>query len=172
MTWQEKIIRDARDKTVAESIVEAISKLFERDRVLFEIDANERSITHRLGIYLQEKFSDWDVDCEYNKEGNNAKHLCDKIGAAAPDDTDAKTVYPDIIIHKRNNDENNKVIIEVKKAKNSQPNEIDLNKLSILSKRLKYENALFLRLKTGKGGIGVTEFCWVIPGEMDDCVNN
>ena len=160
MTWQEKIIRDARDKNMAKLIVASINRLFERDRVLFEIDANERSITHKLGMYLQENFSEWDVDCEYNREGNNAKYLLNNIGKIDSDDTDGKTVFPDIIVHKRKTSEN-KLIIEIKKTTNHQSRDIDIRKLEGLSMQLNYENALFLRLKAGNDGIGVDEFCWV-----------
>ncbi len=36
------------------------------DRYLLEKGANERAITHRLGLYYQHIFPDWDVDCEFD----------------------------------------------------------------------------------------------------------
>jgi len=48
-------------------VANAISCLLEIDSYLLEIDVNERTITHRLAMYLQEEFEDWDVDCEYNR---------------------------------------------------------------------------------------------------------
>jgi len=162
MTWRYEIIEQAGDKVVAKLILAAIGKLFKRDRALFKVNANERSITHRLGIYLQENFPNWDVDCEYNRNGHEAKYLIDKIVGIAPNDTHGKTVFPDIIVHKRKT-QRNKLIIEVKKTNNRQPNCIDLEKLKGLAKRLNYESALFLRLKAGADGIGVAEFYWVNP---------
>jgi hypothetical protein len=156
----DEIIKQATDKAVAELVVGAIKKLFDRDKDLFEIDANERSITHRLGIYLQERFSEWDVDCEYNRDGHKIKYLEAKFNEVGPADDNGKTIFPDIIVHKRKEDKN-KLIIEIKKASNPLPKCVDIEKLRAISKRLNYENALFLRLTTSKQGIGVAEFCWV-----------
>lgn len=47
----------------------------ERDRHLLTVKANERSITHKLAIYLEPLFPDWDVDCEYNRDGKNSKRV-------------------------------------------------------------------------------------------------
>jgi hypothetical protein len=158
-----EIIERAKDEDMAKLIVCAINKLFEQDQHLFIVDANERSITHRLGIYLQENFLDWDVDCEYNRNGHEVKSIIGDIGCVASNDTEGKTVFPDIIVHRRGTDRN-KLVVEIKKTKNIQKSAIDLEKLKYLSQELKYENALFLRLNTGKDEeIGVTEFCWVYP---------
>lgn len=40
--------------------------LFTHDDYLLSSAANERSITHRLGLYYQSIFKGWDVDCELN----------------------------------------------------------------------------------------------------------
>lgn len=152
------------------------------DRYLLEKDASERSITHRLGLYYQYIFPQWDVDCEFNlnlggpkvisikpkeflramantlgnhygesftaaqsmvfedegvsvedvqslieqlenptleidKEFDVLLHvlkLRDKIGKQV---VIKKTVYPDIIIHERET-ENNFIVIEAKKSSN------------------------------------------------------
>lgn len=73
----------------------------------------ERSITHRLGIYLQENFPSWEVDFEYNRNGHEVKWFIGMIDKAAPKDTEGKTVFPDIIVHNRKMGKN-KLIIEAK----------------------------------------------------------
>ena len=90
--------------------------LLKRDRVLLELDANERSLTHKLAEYLQGEFPDWDVDCEYNRDGDTPKRLL--VQTISTDDTDAHTVFPDIIIHHRNTNDN-LVVIEAKKSSTS-----------------------------------------------------
>src|ERR1700733_3422545 len=50
-----------------ERIRSGLTKLVARDRYLLENGVNERSITHRLGLYCQGLFPEWDVDCEFNK---------------------------------------------------------------------------------------------------------
>jgi len=169
-----EIIEKAKNNDVAIFIVCAIKKLFERDRHLLKVNANERSITHRLAIYLQENFWDWDVDCEYNRNGHEVKRVRDDIGCVASDDTECRTIFPDIIVHRRSSDgrtDENILVVEIKKTTSYQPNDIDLTKLRCLSEQLKYKNALFLRLITGLEEIGVAEFCWVYPNQMENWVN-
>lgn len=54
----------------------AVTRLFEKDNFLLKIDVSERAISHRLGMYLAEKFPLWDVDCEYNRKGLLRKPKC------------------------------------------------------------------------------------------------
>lgn len=63
-----------------------------------ELDVPERPISHRLGFYMQSLFNGYDVDCEYNKhlEGKKEEGI------------------PDIVVHRRKNDENNLLVVEVK----------------------------------------------------------
>ena len=75
--------------------------LRERDKYLLDNNLNERTITHKLATYLQEEFPDLNVDCEYNRLENIVKTLRLPRDRVNWDDTEAKTVFPDIIIHKR-----------------------------------------------------------------------
>jgi len=93
----------------------AIERLNNCDRHLFSADVNERSLTHKLAEYLQQEFQGWNVDCEYNRQGNLPKRLKRLASKSVPqDDTDARTVYPDIIVHLRGTDIN-LLVIEGKK---------------------------------------------------------
>ena len=56
---------------IAELIDNALLQLNRRDRYLLENNANEQSICCRLAIYLQERFPDYNVDCEYNLDCEN-----------------------------------------------------------------------------------------------------
>src|SRR5271156_1841591 len=81
----------------------AIRTLLREDGWLLRYDANERSITHKLAEYLQKEFRDWHVDCEYNLDGHDDSKKLDlppkrNISSA---DTEARTVFPDIIVHCR-----------------------------------------------------------------------
>ena len=53
---------------VLEKIKNAYRKFLKNDFYLLEFDANERSITPRFAIYLEDEFPDYNVDCEYNRE--------------------------------------------------------------------------------------------------------
>lgn len=86
-------------------LVEALVKLYHNDHSLIRRKCCERSIVFRLGHYLvnsMEKY-DLDVDCEYNKRGDDPKSL-----------TKSKYNYPDLIVHKREVNEKNRLVVEVK----------------------------------------------------------
>lgn len=102
-------------KEVQEKIFKAYELLISKDSYLFVVDANERSLTHKFAEYLQEKFKEWNVDCEYNRDGIDKKELQSFKKNISSDDTDAVTVYPDIIIHHRGT-KDNLVVIEAKKT--------------------------------------------------------
>ncbi len=74
-----------------------------QDSFLLKNKVNERSVSHKLGEYLQQQFPDWNVDCEYNKKGDATKIL---DGMAECRDSLTDLVYPDIIVHKRDTNEN------------------------------------------------------------------
>ena len=57
------------------------------------MDANERSLTHKLAEYLQCEFPDWHVDCEYNRHGLDVKRLAIHSWRVKADDTEARTVF-------------------------------------------------------------------------------
>lgn len=111
-----------------EEISAMLDKLYALDCYLLQrkLDVNERTITHRMGIYLQELFPTLNVDCEYNRMGTKtdwgisytegdyfAKTVCLSDGLVSEEDDNGSRVFPDIIIHNRNTAENF-AIIEVK----------------------------------------------------------
>lgn len=96
------------------AVESAIARLFENDAHLLTSGVNERSITHRLAMYLQDEFPDWHVDAEYNRDSSDPKRLGLTPEATESDDLRAVTVYPDIAIHRRGTDQN-LLVIEAKK---------------------------------------------------------
>lgn len=103
---------------VVEKIRAAYSRLILKDDHLFKVDANERSITHKLAEYIQSGFPGWHVDCEYNRNGTDTKRLDTFKKTIESNDTNAVSVYPDIIIHHRDT-KDNLVVIEAKKSSNT-----------------------------------------------------
>ncbi|RTL28096.1 MAG: hypothetical protein EKK47_16710 [Burkholderiales bacterium] len=93
----------------------ALKCLCERDLHLLNVDASERSMTHRLAVHLIEQFPDHDIDCEYNRDGFDVKRLELAERAAKDDDVEAVTVFPDIVVHRRGHNDDNLLVIEVKK---------------------------------------------------------
>jgi len=130
----------------------SLKKLRSLDKKLLEIKVNERTITHKLAVYLQQSFPEFNVDCEYNRdECNEFDDLVKKLelptNNVSWDDTEAKTVFPDIIIHNRGTQEKNLLVIEVKKSSSSISGKVDRNKLIAFTKdHYNYKFGLFLKI--------------------------
>lgn len=142
---------------VQKRVRQAISNLIKYDKYLLE-SVNERSISHRLAIHLGPEFEKWDIDCEYNRDHERIKSVRLDGPDSKTDDTEAKTVFPDIIIHQRGTG-NNLLVIEIKKKKsaNQDSREFDLKKLKAYREDLKYTYTLFLQFSTGNKDIDFKE---------------
>ncbi|KXK27606.1 MAG: hypothetical protein TR69_WS6001000050 [candidate division WS6 bacterium OLB20] len=148
-------------------IITAYQTLLARDGLLLQVDASERSITHKLAEYLQQLLPDWNVDCEYNRtlgEGKLVQLWSEKQEEvlskleSAPTDKRRKflqdildggvSVYPDIIIHHRGTS-NNLAVIEAKKSSSTID---DSEKLQayINDERLNYQFAFKVILPAGR----------------------
>ena len=123
---------------VVRRLHKAYGVLAKQDLQLLELDANERSITHKLAEHLQVEFHEWHVDCEYNRDGGQPKrvHLAYSVPA---DDTDAVTVFPDIVVHHRDT-QDNLLVIEAKKSSSVQQSQ-DEEKLAAYVADLGYRYA-------------------------------
>ncbi len=147
------MIEHPSEQAIKDKVRNAIQRLLDRDRFLLEKEVNERSISHRLAMYLQNEFGDeWDVDCEYNRNHDITKKLTIHPKRVQINDTNATTVYPDIIVHRRGTHDNNLLVIEMKKLTNlrEEAKEFDLNKLCAFREvEYHYQYALYLQLKTG-----------------------
>lgn len=153
----DSISRDAVEQKLKDAI-----KLFEdQDKYLLTEDINERSITHKLAEYLKQQFQGWDVDCEYNRNVGQVKKLenlekeikKNQSAESLARDTQGRTVFPDIIVHKRgrgHEDKGNLLVIEVKKSSSSVSEEHDLKKLQGYKEELGYQYAVFLKAEVGK----------------------
>lgn len=135
-------------------VVLAAQRLLDNDAHLLAVDANERSITHKLAEHLQPEFPDWHVDCEYNRDGDKSKRLHLPGENAGSEDSDGSTVFPDIIIHRRGTTEN-LVVIEAKKKSNPTGPEADMVKLAAFKKELGYSLSVSILFSTGSR-IGAT----------------
>lgn len=87
---------------------EALNTLVARDANLLDGDASEWSVAHRLAIYLEELLPGWNIDCEFNRQGDSA----DPKAVA-----DGSHVRPDIVVHHRGRVDraHNLLAVELKK---------------------------------------------------------
>lgn len=152
----------------------AVNKLFKNDNYLLHSNANERSISHKFAEYLQQEFPEWDVDCEYNRDLHGKIKKIDDWGnryleEPKADDSDAKTVYPDIIIHQRNS-RNNLLVIEIKKSSNPDQGKSDIKKLKMFIEKnggLNYHYGLFINFKVNRDSC-IKSWKWLPPEIFGD----
>ena len=131
-------MRKYSELEVKKKVEIALGMLLKNDSFLLEHDVNERSISHKLAEYLQQLFPDYNVDCEYNKRGEDIPKTIQKYWEKLKNDN--PLVYPDIIVHRRSTDDN-LLIIEAKNSSNGSRKERDYDLIKLkayLSKGDKY----------------------------------
>ena len=114
-----------------DKVVSALAEFYAQETYLLEKDLGERTLTHRLAVHLERQFEGWDVDCDYDRLGERTLRL-PKGSIVSTDDHLGKSVYPDIVVHRRAVPEN-LLAVEVRKASNHQPPEHDRHKLRALT---------------------------------------
>lgn len=144
---------------VETAINESIDQLLRSDSELLYIDANERSISHRLALYIEPFFHGWNVDCEFNRNHDDPKRLDIQRRNIRSDDVQATTVFPDIIVHRRGTDQN-LMVVEMKKTTSTEDDGYDLGKLDAFKNQLGYQYAVFIKLQTGRQA-GIENIQWV-----------
>lgn len=108
-----------------EIIDKCIQLLYQHDNNLIQRRGMERSISFRLALYLNDAIGgiEWlqglNLDMEYNKNRVNPKRTPRR----------PKGVQPDLIIHKRGNNDANNLVVEIKGWWNDEPRSIDRIKL-------------------------------------------
>ena|SRR5690606_2798398 len=156
------------DEKVIGILEDAIKQFQAEDSWLLDNNLSEQSMSHKLAEHIQKHFVEYnyDVDCEYNGDVDNESGrkrisflLCRlaEIGLLSSptgpleDELIQRAVFPDIIVHKRGNNENNLLVIEVKKSSSSVPFHFDQLKLQAYTStenenHLNYQLGVFLEL--------------------------
>lgn len=149
-----------KQKNAHEIVTSAFLKVCIFDQHLLDVVANERSVTHRLAVYIELeiaaslKYKKFHVDCEYNRSNNEPKRLHDFKRNIASDDTKGVTVYPDLIVHERGT-KNNLIVIETKldryglSCDEDSACTCDRCKLRVYKNELEYKYAFFIVFPTG-----------------------
>lgn len=143
MTWTDSLRASCRgDGALAESVIQGVQALLDRDAYLLWADVYERTVTHRFAVYVEQEFLGGDVDCEYNRDGHDPK----EIAFGSGDDAEhGSRVFPDVIVHKRGTADN-LVVFKVKKSNNPEPDDRDFKKLRGYCHQLGDQHGFFVRL--------------------------
>lgn len=102
-------LSDITKEVIISGFQEAIKKLIKNDKELLDKGASERCLQFRLACYLKEFLGYLEkekiyIDIEYNRDGKDVKT-----------NIQGNTIYPDIILHERGNNNNNIFYCEIKK---------------------------------------------------------
>lgn len=150
-------------------VVKAIEEFYAREGLLFDKDLGERALTHRLAVYLERQFDGWEVDCDYNRLGERLLTMPHGT-IVSTDDELGKSIFPDIVVHRRTVPEN-LLAVEVRKASNHQPIEHDQHKLRGMTDPLlwfAYRVGVLLVLGKGKVKSSDVYLGGVIDRELSD----
>lgn len=127
---------------IIEKIESCISLFYENDRELLEIGreqmkraVSEWAVSCKLSQYLFSEFTNYHVDCEYNRHIDEKKQ--DESGP----------IRPDIVIHKRRTDDHNLVYMEIKTPNRNEDREKDIEK--VRTKTIKKEDGGLFGYKLG-----------------------
>ena len=97
-------------------VKDALNEFYRNDAELITLGVREDTMSHRIAVYLEQiliekGYKKYHVDREYDKHGKLPKWLKPKIPS------NGYSHRPDIVIHERGNDNNNLLLVEVKKNK-------------------------------------------------------
>jgi hypothetical protein len=138
----------------------AIDSLVEREQAILDLDVTERALAHQLARYMSEKVQPpLSVDCEYNRHFDVPKRLILPPRTALDRELRATTVFPDIIVHERNTDAHNLLVLELKKP--GEAIEYDALKLCAFRTELGYLHTAHVILGRGSDGVLVRRVEWV-----------
>lgn len=127
---------------------EAINMLYRNDQSLIDREGMEQACVARIYFYLQTlinldiELKEYNLDCEYNKNGIHSKNCIDVITG------ENFATRPDIILHKRLSNQFNKVIIEFKGWWNNE-SDSDVRKLRAFTNPddiYRYQMGIFVKL--------------------------
>jgi len=162
-----------------EKVLTAVNSFLKEKQSKFLVHhVHEQSISHRIAIYLESLFTEYHVDCEYNKHGNvienmekllgDVRNIRSECGCSGCEEwlrshkkTKDVRVRPDIIVHKNRGSggAGNVLVMEIKK--NSRCS-FDQGKLKTLTDKLgdyKYKLGVFLCFYKGE-----PRYRWFIDG--------
>lgn len=141
-------------------VLDAVRLLVKEQPELLALDVSERALTHQLAVYIMQRTPrGLRVDVEYNRHHANPKRLNLRRRDASDRELRATTVFPDLIVHVRNTDKSNLLVLEIKKP--GEPIDYDTQKLRAFRDELGYRHAGHLILGIDQSGRVIRKLTWV-----------
>lgn len=127
-----------QEEILKKNIQSAVELVYRVDSYLIEKEAHEQTISSRFALHLQHLFPEWNVDVEYNRQGESTDSKTDETGHKR---------RPDVVIHKRGPAGPNLAIFLIKCEWNTQDRQADERVLSGLKSKHRYEYAFLGEIK-------------------------
>ncbi|BDP40284.1 hypothetical protein DAETH_02530 [Deinococcus aetherius] len=129
------VLECPEEAVILERFQRALAELWAFDRVLIERRLGQKTVTHRLAVYLERQFPGFHTDCEYSRNSRVDEDTYDFPSMSRPRQRDlrrnlvrqglsegeaedaAHTVthaYPDIIVHYREENHLNLLVVETR----------------------------------------------------------
>lgn len=173
---------------VEQAVRGALDELYKQDLILLKNEVSERAITHMLAEYLQVRFQELNVDCEYNRDLESGLYAAKKIYLSSPlkelaergakeEELLSVSTFPDIIVHRRGNNDHNILVIEVKKKISSVDHKWDDQKLHAFTDINGHNNygfkyGVFVLLGTRASYDQAAELTWYEKGKKEPTVKH
>jgi hypothetical protein len=141
---------------IAALVNDAVDRLLQHDQQLLDLKACERALHFKIAYYMAQSpliRLPLTLDCEYNRHIGNEKRL------QLPNRPKSSKAFPDILIHERNTDENNVLVLEIKRPGQSLSH--DGEKLRAFVNQLHYRHAGHLIVGHNRRGALIRELRWV-----------
>ena len=141
----------------AEAIVNrALDLLIQHDYQLLDLKVCERALQFKIAHYMAQSLLvrfPLTLDCEYNRHYDNEKQL------QLPQKHRASKVFPDILVHERNSDNCNMLVLEIKRPGQNLTH--DRNKLRAFVTQLNYRHAGHIIIGHDRRGVLIRELRWI-----------
>lgn len=126
------------NQEIKQIIENALAILYRTEKELINDKTHEQAISARLMLHLQHLLPEWNVDVEFNRQGENRDPKTDENGINRK---------PDIIIHKRGPNGPNLAVILVKCEWNTQLRENDREVAQSIKAKHNYQTVFVLEIK-------------------------
>jgi hypothetical protein len=143
---------------VQKRLADAMQRFNDNDAVLLRYDAHETCIEGRLAMYLQAKFPDYSVDIEYSRAG--ARGTPKTLGL--PYECGKRkhgVVRPEIVVHRRGDNERNLLVLELKKFVSGDKSQCDQKRIQAFREKYAYAFGATITCQM-VGGVGLSQSRW------------
>ncbi|GHD81916.1 hypothetical protein CLV85_0140 [Salinibacterium amurskyense] len=160
-TGFEPAVLDSTAESIVSDLLRAVEAVRDEANSLLKIRASEQAIAHRvafqLEVLLRHGAKPWDVDCEYNRVGNEndsddrQQYLTKRLTSNG----NTFDVNPDLVVHRRGTSDN-ELVVEMKVDGRSHSTRktagFDLKKLKLFhdDPRFRYREAVFILFYVGE----------------------